>query len=217
MLVKTSKIQDNFVAVLNSLKKTVALSSFIIFPVLILMTILSPVFVPLLLTEKWNSSIPYVMIFCAYYSTWPISSTMNKTLYGIGKTKIVLYLEVSWKILDVIVLIITLHYGPLYIALGLAIVSAIAAILYSIITIHNLNGEYQVVFYSFLRPLGSSLIMSIPLVYLVDILPDNFINLIIEFIVGMLLYVIASYIFNKKDFLSFCSIISGFIKSKRQI
>lgn len=118
-----SQKQDETTELKNMVRRSISLSSFVIFPILAGFAAVAKPFVLLLLTEKWIGCVPYIMIFCLYRLPYPIFTVNIQAYYAKGRSDITLKLEVIRCILNFIVLICTAKHGVLAIAYGMTVLS----------------------------------------------------------------------------------------------
>ncbi len=118
MLPVLSSQQDNKPRVKAIMRRAVVTSSFAIFPMMVGLAIIAEPLVRLLLTDRWLPCVPFLQIFCATYSLWPIHTANLQAIKALGRSDIFLKLEIIKKIMGLSILAITIFYGVYAIALG---------------------------------------------------------------------------------------------------
>ena len=73
----------------------------------------------ILLTEKWLPCVPFLRIFCITYLFYPIHTANLNAILAVGRSDIDLKLELIKKLLEIMVLLLTMRYGVMAIAYGL--------------------------------------------------------------------------------------------------
>lgn len=194
-----AKVQDNKNDVTNILKTSTLCSTFIIFPILTILFVSSPNIIELLLTDKWLPAVIYLRIFCFYYATWPISTLNMQTLYAVGRPDMVFKLEVIRKVLDLLVILLTLNVGVVAIAVGSAAVSMFALIIYLIpcgrITGYFITEQIRDIFPNII---GCLLIS--PIVYIVGRLATSpMISLLLQLLFGCVSFYFYARFFHIKS------------------
>lgn len=111
-----SKEQESKENLRRMVKTSMTTSSFLLFPVLFGLAAISNHMVPLILTDKWNSSIIFIQIFCMFYSFYPMQTTNLNLIKAVGKSDIFLKLEIIQTIVGIILLVPVINKGPIYIA-----------------------------------------------------------------------------------------------------
>lgn len=194
-----SNKQDDLNELKFSLKKVIKMSSYIIFPILFGVIAISDTFIKVIFTEKWMFSIPYIRIMCIAYLFTPIESLNANVIRSLGKSDILLKNDVITKIIGLLLLLISLRYGVLYIALSFAITNFINMLI-------QINSNKKIIDYGFIghikdlyKILIVNIIMSIA-VYLLTFIDINmYIKLLLQVSIGILLYLFLSYIFKLNE------------------
>lgn len=181
--------QEDTKMVKDMMRRTIITSSFVVFPLLVLLTTVAEPAVKVILTDKWLPTVPFLQLFCAVYVLAPIHTANLQALNALGRSDIFLVLQVIKTIIGLIILGISVLFGAHAIAVGLIL----AGILGSIINAHPnaklLKYSYSQQIKDILPNLGIALFMGIlvyPLNYL-DI-PD-WLLLLIQLIFGTLVYI----------------------------
>ena len=106
-----SKIADDLVALKNSVRKNIICTTYLIFPLQVLLIVLAkPIFL-LLFGNKWLDSVPYFQVLCVY-SMFVSLNAINTNIYkAMGRSKVYFWVQLSKKILGVILLIIGIRFG----------------------------------------------------------------------------------------------------------
>lgn len=122
-----SKVQDDDSTLLRIYEKYIQMSSFIIFPVVLLLCGISRPLVISLLTEKWSPCIGLLQILC-FTCLWNGIIDINLNLLKVkGRTDLVLKLEIIKKLIAFTILIVSVLFDNIYaICLGMALYSFIA-------------------------------------------------------------------------------------------
>lgn len=116
-----SKIQDDKEAVKNTVRRSIKISSYIVFPMLLGLAAIADHLVIILYTEKWAACIPFMQIFCVSECFTILNTANMQALRGMGEVNTLLKLEFYKKPIMVIILIITMFISPFAIALGMCI------------------------------------------------------------------------------------------------
>ena len=183
-----SKKQDDKEQLRSVLHSSVTLSSFVMFPLLIGLACVAENLVIVLLTDKWLPCVAFLQLHCAFYIVWPIVTSGTQALWAIGKSGSVMYAEVTRKIVDLIVLIISLKYGVLWIAIGSVLVSFISIPLYLIPCKKYLGYSVAGLFRSTAAPLAGSAFMAVCILCVSFLSLPVFAELIVQIIVGIASY-----------------------------
>lgn len=120
-----SAIQEDTSKIKEYVKRTNQLACFVMFPLMFGIAATAKPIVLLVFTEKWADAIIIMQIACIWYAFNPIHYANIQVSKAIGRSDISLLVELSKKLVDIIMLLITVRYGLVYVALGLAVSSII--------------------------------------------------------------------------------------------
>ena len=113
-----TKCQDDRETLKLMLRRSIMVSSFVVFPAMFGLVAVAEPFVRLLLTDKWLLCVPFLQIFCIYQSIQPISSANLAAIKAVGRTDILLRLEIIKRCFGFICLFISLPFGVMAVAYG---------------------------------------------------------------------------------------------------
>ena len=113
-----SKIQDDDERLRSAYRRLIRVAGFIVFPLLIGLSVLAKPFVLLLLTDIWASSIPYLQVLCLAAMWYPIHALNLALLQVKGRSDLFLSLEVAKKVISLIVIIVSVPFGVFYMCIG---------------------------------------------------------------------------------------------------
>ena len=114
-------------AVKAHVRKGIRVSSYVMWPMLMGIAACAEPIIRILLTDTWLPAVPFVQIACLTYGFWPIYTTNLQAITAMGRSDIFLKLEVIKKVLGIIILLVSMRYGVLAIAL-FGILSSIISI-----------------------------------------------------------------------------------------
>lgn len=214
MLPAFSHEQDDRERVKAMLSRSIKTSSLIIFPILVGLFVAAQPLVLCLLTDKWQEAIPFVRIFCVAYVLLPIQMTNMEVVKSLGKSNVILKMEIVKKIIEISVLIISLFFNVYAIAWGVVV--------YNLICLYiNLYPNVKLINYKVLEQVKDvfpclvvSIIMGliISLFLLLDI--PNIVILLLQFIVGACVYILMCYTLKLESFVYVINLIKSKIQSK---
>ncbi|SFH98299.1 Membrane protein involved in the export of O-antigen and teichoic acid [Selenomonas ruminantium] len=115
-----SQAQDDTAHLRNMMRRAVCVSSFLLWPLMMLLAAAAEPLVRLLMTEKWLPLVPYLQVFCFSYALWPIHTANLNGIKALGRSDIFLRLEIIKKVMGLCVLVTTMFYGPFVMACGTA-------------------------------------------------------------------------------------------------
>ena len=104
MLPAISSIQEYKNQVKSMMRRSITLSSYVIFPVMFGLAAVAEPTVKLLLTDKWLPCVPYIQIFCISFAFYPVHTCNLQTINAVGRSDIFLKLEIVKKAIGITVL-----------------------------------------------------------------------------------------------------------------
>ena len=186
-----SKVQDDADAVLGYTRRFIRVASFLIFPIMVGFMAVSDNFIRLLLTEKWMPAAPYIKIFCVSYMFNLIQQGNLQTIRAVGRSDIILKLEIIKKSLYLLVVIgaVILSNSPETLAATVLINTLIAMIANSSPNKKLIGYGFKQQIWDILPNLVASAVMGVA-VYAIGYLSlPIWLSLIVQIIGGMLTYI----------------------------
>lgn len=121
-----SSIQMDVPRLKRGYKNVISIIGFIIFPLVLIFASLSEPLFHVFLPEKWWPSIVYLQLMCIATVLIPIQSVNFNILKVLGRSDLVLKLEILKKTIAILILVVSFRYGVIGILLG-QIISAVLA------------------------------------------------------------------------------------------
>ena len=113
-----SQVQNDPQHLRNMVRRAVCVSSFLLWPLMMMLVAVAEPLVRLLMTEKWLPLVPYLQVFCFSYAMWPIHTANLTGIRAMGRSDIFLKLEIIKKVVGLCILGVTMFYGPFVMACG---------------------------------------------------------------------------------------------------
>ena len=193
-------IQDDIVRLREAFRKFIKSFAYIVFPMMIGLAVVADPFIRLILTDKWADSIPYLEILCFSLMWYPING-MNMTVPNVlGRSDMYLKMVVITKVLDVVVLIITVPLGLRAMCLGRICTSLIGFCLCSQNARLLLNYNTIEQIKDFVPSLISSVIMGVIVFLIMHLFDTDALKLIIGVISGLGYYWVISVLLKKEEY-----------------
>lgn len=209
-----SSIQDDNIKLKKGYKRSIQQLFFWLCPFFIIAGILADPLFRFVLTEKWMPAVPYFRWLCIVGILHPLN-VYNLNLVNVkGRSDIFLKLTIVKKVFIAVGLVIAIPFG-IY---ALLILQAINSVFAYILNSHYAGRFIEYPLFEQLKDIASTAVISIIVglfVYVtVNLLPvlSDFIILIIGGTLGVILYIVAAYIFKIDAFLDFKSILQGKLK-----
>jgi O-antigen/teichoic acid export membrane protein len=197
-----STIQDDPARLKNGLKKALVLLVMVNFPMMICLMVIARPLVLLLLTEKWADSIPYLQLFCLVGLMFPLHLINLNVLQALGRSDLFLRLEIIKKILIIINVSITWHWGISAMIYGMIVTSLISYYLNSYYIGKLINYAILEQFWDVVAYLFFAALMAI-VVHAVGFLPfpNLWLQLVVQLLIGMLTYIALCRLFRLSGFM----------------
>ncbi|SMY38169.1 Teichuronic acid biosynthesis protein TuaB [Photobacterium malacitanum] len=122
-------------------KKTMLISSLIVFPLMFGLAVISKPIVSLVLGEQWKSTSNLLFILCIGAMIFPIKSINSNFLYVKGLPGKILKLEIITRIITLVILAISINFGLEYICIGISIDAYLSFFIYG-----HISGKISKVF-----------------------------------------------------------------------
>jgi len=111
-----AKAQDDKTRVKELTRKSIQLSTFIIMPMMVGVTVCAEPLIRMLLEDAWLPCVPYMRIACVSFAFYMIHTANLNAITAIGRSDIFLRLEVLKKGIGILTIILTIQYGPFILA-----------------------------------------------------------------------------------------------------
>lgn len=202
-----SNAQDDIQSVKAMTRRSIQISSYLMWPIMLGIAAVSKPLVVVLLTEKWLPCVPFVIIFCITYALQPLETANLNAIKALGHSEIVLRLSIIKRVVGLIVLVSTMWFGPLVMALSNLFLSVINQIVNAWPNKKLLGYSYRQQIEDILPSVLLSGIM-FGAVWFVQYIPvSDFIILMLQVIFGVGIYVLGSWLFHMESFRYMLSVI----------
>ena len=209
-----SNAQDSVESVRAMTRRSIQVSSYLMWPIMLGIAAVSKPLVAVLLTEKWLPCVPYVIIFCISYAFLPMETANLNAIKALGRSDIFLRLTVIKKIIGFIILLATMWFGPLIMAASNLFFSVVNQIINAWPNRKLLNYSYRQQIADILPSVLLSGVM-FGAVWCVQFLHlGNAVTLIIQIFVGVGVYVLGSILMKLESFSYILGVLKG-IKNRK--
>jgi O-antigen/teichoic acid export membrane protein len=189
-----SKRQTSKEDMLAILRRAIKTSTFVLMPLLAGLAAVAEPLISVLLTDKWLPSVPYMQIICFTFMMMPIEIDNLQAIKAMGRSDIALKLEIIKKVIGVVLLIVSIPFGVMAIALSMLVGAVINAIVDAIPNKKLLGYGVGKQAIDILPALLMSAVM-FACVYPLAMLPLGHVPvLIIQIVVGIIVYVLLSLV-----------------------
>lgn len=204
-----ASVQHDKVRVKEIMRRTIMMSSYIVFPAMVGLIIISEPMIKLVLTEIWFPSIPYLRVFCLSYALWPVHTANLQAINAIGRSDIFLKLEMIKKIIGISIIVVAVRYGPYALAIGTVVTGILSSFVNAFPNKKLLNYSYLEQAKDITPSLFISIIMGI-IVHKIQLLEySDLITILLQIILGGLLYIFLSYILKNENFIYLLNLVKN--------
>lgn len=198
-----SRVQKDKDALVSLTRKALQMLSLIIFPMMIGLAMTAPILIPILLTEKWESSIPFLQLFCLLGILYPIHVVNLVVLKAQGRADIFFRLAVIRALIEYPILIVCILWGVGAIIWGQVVASVIALFVNSYFTKKMLHYSIWAQFHDIASYAAASIVMAISILC-VDLfqISSAHLNLTLKVLIGVLAYTLWCYSLRLTAFLT---------------
>lgn len=217
MLPALASHQENRVKVKAMVRRSIIMSSFIIFPMMVGLAVIAEPLVKMLLTDKWLPSVPFLQIFCASYTLWPIHTANLQAINALGHSDIFLKLEIMKKVLGLIILGISIPFGVYAMTIGVLIGGILSCLINAYPNIKLLNYSIQEQWKDVIPSFLIAVVMG-AVVYPIQWLGlSAIVTVILQINAGIILYVALANLFKLECYMYLVSMIKDLVRKKRSV
>lgn len=204
MLPAFSACQDDRERMKHMVRRSIVTSSYLVFPMMAGLIAVAEPMVKLLLTDQYLPCVPILRMLCVAYATWPLHVANLQAINALGRSEIFLKLEIVKKAVSVIALIISIPFG-------ITAMVALRAVTDFVCTFINSYPNKKLLNYSFSqqwKDVFPSLLLSAVMCVIVYgvqyIIEGTLLTLTVQILLGVLVYVGLSWLFQLESFLYLC-------------
>lgn len=208
-------LQDDDDALKLGYRKIIKVTTFLLFPAMTFMAVLTEPFFNVFLNEQWLPAVPYLQLMCIAGIMYPLHSINLNILKVKGRSDLFLYLEIIKKISIVIILYFSIQFGVFGILIGQIASSIISYIPNSYFSGKLIDYSAKEQIFDILPNLVLSGIIAILVYYCISmlILPALLELLLFGSLAGVT-YIGASYIFKLDAIIAVEQIVKDTLKKR---
>lgn len=111
-----AKVQSDRSEVRGMFRRFIKVGSYVIVPSMVLLAVVAEPLIGLVFTEKWLPCVPFIWVFCACYSLQTLQSANLLALRAVGRSGTTLLQDCIKRVVDLLLLLISVPFGPVAIA-----------------------------------------------------------------------------------------------------
>ncbi len=120
-------------------RRTTRISSYVLNPVLIGFIVIAEPFISILLTDKWLPAAPYLRIMCIVLLFRAPQTAILQAIKAVGRSDAILKADVPIRIFALIILVVSVKYGVIFVALSEIITTIVGSVFYMVVAKRIIN------------------------------------------------------------------------------
>jgi len=206
-----TSVQDDKERLVSIYKRVVNMTAFCVFPIMVVLAMISEPFVKVVLTEKWLPSVPIIQWLCFASMLMPLNALHLNILNATGRSDLFLKADLSKLPINLIVLFLTIPYGIEMVVKGQFLTRLIAFFI---------NAYYPGKLYGYgakeqikdLIPVIISTILMASIIWFVDV-KNPVMEIVYSITIGVFVYGLATYLMKVPSFFEVMKIFTYFDKN----
>lgn len=195
-----SSQQDDTERVRSMTRRSIKISSYIMWPLMMGLAFTATSIVSLVLTDKWLPCVPFLRIFCFVYVFFPIHTANLNAIKAMGRSDLFLKLEVIKKVIGLIVLVCTMWFGVEAMTYSLLVTNIISQIINAYPNRQLLGYSYIDQIKDILPSIAMALFMGFCILAVELLNLGAIATLMIQIVLGIIIYIWLSIIFKVDSF-----------------
>ncbi len=207
-----SSQQDSRERVKSMTRRSIKVSSYIMWPLMLGLSFTATTIISLLMTDKWLGAVVYLRVFCITYAFYPIHTANLNAIKAMGRSDIYMKLEIMKKGFGLATMLVTMFISVKAMAYSLLLVSVVSQII-------NAWPNRKLLGYSYWEQIKDILpAIIVSLIACICIVPLNFmaipkiIKLTVQVVIAASVYIGISKVFKMEAFRYICSTAKEFKK-----
>lgn len=189
--------QDNKEAFKNLVRKSIIVSSFVVFPLMIILATVANPLIVLLLTDKWIEVVPILQIYCAVFVLLPIHTANLQAINALGRSDIFLKMEILKKIIGVSIILLTYKHGIIIFCYGAVLTSLISSLINIFPSKKLFNYSYKEQFLDLIPIVSLTFIVGV-FIQQINFFESPLLVILSKTLIGIIMYVSLAFIFKIK-------------------
>ena len=213
-----SNFQDDKNRLLSCTRRFISVSSYLAFPLMLGLYVVSENFVSVLLTEKWLPAVPYLKIFCVSAMFDVIHTGNCETIKAMGKSGVFLVMEIIKKTSYFIIIMTFVFWGktPIQLAISSIVCALIATIVNSIPNKILIGYKYRNQICDLFPNLIIAILMTIGVNLAGKLISTKVLSLLIQILVGIILYIVLSVVTHNKNLCYILGVLKNYKKRNKE-
>ncbi len=208
--------QDKREKVKAMTRRAIKTSVYIMAPLMIGLAVCAEPLVKLLLTDKWLPCVFFMQIFCITYIFYPIHTANLNAINAMGRSDYFLGLEIVKKILGISAILATMWISVEAMAYSLLVTTLISSIINAFPNKKLLNYSWFEQMKDIIPYIALAVLMGVPVYFIGYISLPTIVILLLQIIVGAIIYISLSALFKLEIFNYLLTLIKSFFKKRNK-
>lgn len=197
--------QDNKEKMKEVVRLSIRVSSYVMWPLMIGLMVMTEPVVRLIFTDKWLSCVPFMQIACIQYALEPVQTANVQAVKAMGKGRTYLIMEIVKKSFGILMIVAVMYRGVMAIALTAMVVTFFAALVNSTPNRKFLGYSYREQLADLLPSILLAGAMGVCVFFVGKIPAPAVVSICLQIVSGILAYVLLSRIFKVSQFEYICN------------
>lgn len=192
--------QDDPKKMKEVVRLSIRVSSYVMWPLMIGLMVMTEPVVRLIFTEKWLPCVPYMQIACIQFALEPVQTANVQAVKAMGKGRTYLFMEIIKKVFGIGMIVAVMYRGVMAIAVSAMVVTFFAALVNSTPNRTYLKYSYREQLADLVPSILLAAVMGL-FVYVTGMLQlPEIVSMILQVIVGAGVYLFLSWILKIRSF-----------------
>lgn len=190
-----SKIQDDKEKFAYIYRRMIRVSSFLVFPLMMLLCALAEPLIVCLITDKWIDCVVILQIMCFTYMFQPVHSMNVNLLLIVGRTDLSLKINIIGNIISIVLILIAVRYSLVVLCIVDFFITMITLVINTYYTGKIIKVGYIRQVKDLLPSFVMSIMMMIIVVIVINFIESKVLQILVGGTVGICLYYLLARIF----------------------
>jgi O-antigen/teichoic acid export membrane protein len=211
-----SKLQDNKDQLLSALRKNLIATTYLNFPLIVLLMIIAKPLILLLYGEKWLFAVPYFQLLSLGGLLYTLNSINSNIVKSLGKGRLFLITDVIIKIVGFVLLVVGVRINVYGVLIATVVMQYVTYMIFSIINNKLINYGFLQQLKDVLGSLLLTVVIGLIVYWLGTIIPlSQYIVMLIQIFLFMALYLVMSKLIGLKAYKLLMEVLDDFRKGKK--
>ena len=196
-----SKLQEDTAQLKEAVRRAIKTCTFVIFPLMLGLALVSEPLISLLLTDKWLPCIPFLKGFCVFYALSPIQMCLMQAILALGYSDKYLKVEICKQVLYFLVICCAINLHILAVAYAIAFCAIVFFIINGLFANYILKYSLQQLCKDIMPNIISTFLMGIIVWAWSKSNLNNMMLLVFQILSGGIMYIITNVLIKNDSIL----------------